>query len=84
MKNILKSICVIALGAPLPALAALNVLACEPEWAALTREIAGDRVSVFSATTAQQDPHHIEARPSLLARARSAGRRPDLPSRHPR
>lgn len=73
MKNMLKAVCAIAaLGAPLPVLAALNVFACEPEWAALTREIAGDKVTVYSATTALQDPHHIEARPSLIARARSA------------
>lgn len=52
--------------------AALNVLACEPEWAALTRELAGDLARVTSATTARQDPHHIEARPSLIARARNA------------
>jgi len=54
------------------ALAALSVLACEPEWASLSRELGGDRVNVSSATTAFQDPHRIEARPSLIARARSA------------
>jgi zinc/manganese transport system substrate-binding protein len=52
--------------------AALKVFACEPEWAALATELGGDRVSVFSATTAKQDPHHIEARPSLIARVRNA------------
>ena len=57
---------------PTPALAQLNVFSCEPEWAALVTELAGDRVAVYSATTAQQDPHHIEARPSLIARARNA------------
>ena len=55
-----------------PAAAALKVLACEPEWAALVQELAGDKVTVTSATTALQDPHHIEARPSLIARARNA------------
>ena len=55
-----------------PALAQLKVLACEPEWGALTQELGGDKVSVNSATTALQDPHHIEARPSLIARARNA------------
>jgi len=58
--------------AALPAQAALNVFACEPEWAALAQELGGDRVSVYSATTALQDAHHIEARPSLIARMRSA------------
>lgn len=52
--------------------AALNVLACEPEWGALAQELGGDKVKVANATTALQDPHRIEARPSLIARARSA------------
>src|SRR5204863_9377413 len=55
-----------------PAHAALNVFACEPEWGALARELGGDKVSIYSATTALQDPHRIEARPSLIARIRSA------------
>jgi zinc/manganese transport system substrate-binding protein len=55
-----------------PALAALNILACEPEWAALAKELGGDKVSIYAATTALQDPHRVEARPSLIARARSA------------
>jgi zinc/manganese transport system substrate-binding protein len=57
---------------PWRAFAALNVLACEPEWGALAQELGGDKVSVFSATTAFQDPHRIEARPSLIARIRNA------------
>lgn len=52
--------------------AALNVFACEPEWAALAQEIGGDQLKVYAATTALQDPHRIEARPSLIARARQA------------
>ena len=55
-----------------PAFAALNVFACEPEWGALVREIGGDKANVYVASTALQDPHRIEARPSLIARARSA------------
>jgi len=55
-----------------PAQAALRVLACEPEWAALTQELGGPLVDVSSATTAQQDPHQIQARPSLIARVRNA------------
>ena len=52
--------------------AALNVFACEPEWAALTQQLAGDKVSIYTATGALQDPHRVEARPSLIARARRA------------
>ena len=55
-----------------PALAALNIFATVPEWAALAQEVGGDRVKVFAATHALQDPHRIEAKPSLIARARSA------------
>ena len=52
--------------------AALNILACEPEWGALAKELGGDKVNVYTAITALQDPHRVEARPSLIARARSA------------
>ncbi len=55
-----------------PAFAALNILACEPEWGALAQELGGELVSVYNATNALQDPHRVEAKPSLLARARSA------------
>ena len=53
-------------------IAALNVFACEPEWASLAKEVGGNRVKTYSATTAYQDPHHIEARPSLIAKMRRA------------
>lgn len=52
--------------------ARLNVFACEPEWAALTQELAGEHAKVFAATHAGQDPHYVQARPSLIARLRSA------------
>jgi zinc/manganese transport system substrate-binding protein len=55
-----------------PALAALSVFATVPEWGALVDELGGDKVKVYVATNALQDPHHIEAKPSLIARARSA------------
>jgi zinc/manganese transport system substrate-binding protein len=57
---------------PVAAHADLKVFACEPEWGALAKEIGGAHVTVYTATTAMQDPHHIEARPSLIARARNA------------
>ena len=55
-----------------PVFAALNILACEPEWAALSKELGGDLVNVSSATTGAQDPHHVQARPSLISKARKA------------
>jgi len=51
---------------------ALNVFSCEPEWAALVEELAGDNVEITRATTAFQDPHMLQARPSLIAGARNA------------
>ena len=51
---------------------ALSIFATVPEWGALAQELGGDKVKVYVATTALQDPHRIEARPSLIARARSA------------
>lgn len=55
-----------------PAIAAFNIFSCEPEWGALAKEIGGDKVRIYVATNALQDVHHIEARPSLIARARNA------------
>ncbi len=52
--------------------AEVNIFACEPEWGALAKEIGGDDVSVFNATTGRQDPHQVQARPSLIAHARNA------------
>jgi zinc/manganese transport system substrate-binding protein len=56
----------------LPSHAALRVLACEPEWGALAQELGGNLVEVSVATSALQDPHQVQARPSLIARARNA------------
>jgi zinc/manganese transport system substrate-binding protein len=55
-----------------PARADLSVFACEPEWGALAKEIGGDKVSIYVATTGAQDPHQVQARPSLIAKARAA------------
>ncbi|HEY5862602.1 MAG TPA: zinc ABC transporter substrate-binding protein [Casimicrobiaceae bacterium] len=52
--------------------ATLCVFATVPEWGALAGELGGDKVKIYVATTAAQDPHHVEARPSLIARARNA------------
>lgn len=66
MKNIFTLI--LLLLAPLTAHANLNIFACEPEWAALARELGGGKVEVSSATNALQDPHYLQARPSLIAK----------------
>lgn len=55
-----------------PVMASINVFACEPEWKSLVDELGGERIISFAATTAFQDPHHIEARPGLIAKIRRA------------
>jgi zinc/manganese transport system substrate-binding protein len=57
---------------PLTINAQLRVFACEPEWSALAEEIGGTLVKASSATHALQDPHYVEARPSLISRVRNA------------
>jgi len=51
---------------------AIEVFACEPEWASLIQELAGDNAQVTTATTAFQDPHQLQAKPSLIAATRRA------------
>jgi zinc/manganese transport system substrate-binding protein len=71
----MKLTCVVSLSLMLlvpQAFAKVNVFACEPEWKSLLETIGGSHVKVYSATTAFQDPHHIEARPSLIAKTRQA------------
>src|SRR5947209_1590210 len=73
MKSYLTSLLAVMLGAWVaPAAAALSVLATVPEWGALVEELAGDKAKIYVATNALQDPHHVEAKPSLIARARNA------------
>ncbi|MCG6970466.1 MAG: zinc ABC transporter substrate-binding protein [Gammaproteobacteria bacterium] len=78
MKTIGKVIAVLLIAMPLtalvikPASAGVDVFACEPEWGALAKTLGGDLVSVYTATTAYQDPHQIQARPSLIAKLRRA------------
>ena len=51
---------------------AIEVFACEPEWAALVTELAGEHADIIVATTAAQDPHSLQAKPSLIAATRNA------------
>ncbi|WP_299695383.1 zinc ABC transporter substrate-binding protein [uncultured Vibrio sp.] len=50
---------------------ALDIFVCEPEWKALVSSHAPD-ANIYSATTAKQDPHYVQARPSLIAKMRQA------------
>jgi zinc/manganese transport system substrate-binding protein len=72
MKSLIRVAFLASLAAALPARAAIEVFTCAPEWGSLVKELAGERASVYVATTATQDIHRIQARPSLIARARMA------------
>lgn len=72
MKTFMTTAGALLLACALPAHAALEIFACEPEWAALAAELAGDKAEIYLATTGRQDPHQIQARPSLIAKARQA------------
>ena len=63
---------ILLLFSPLVVNADLKVLACEPEWEALAIELGKDRIQASSATNALQDPHYIQARPSLISKVRNA------------
>src|SRR5215472_15326854 len=74
LRNLRLSIAgaLLALLTALPAHAALKVLATTPDWASLLSELGGDKVNVYTATSPFQDVHRVDAKPSLVARARSA------------
>jgi zinc/manganese transport system substrate-binding protein len=73
MKKLLIAAAVFAMTAiASPAYANLHVFACEPEWGALSSEIGGDKVAVYNATVGTQDPHQVQARPSLINGAHTA------------
>jgi zinc/manganese transport system substrate-binding protein len=72
MKRLLISTILLSALAATSAQAKLRVFACEPEWGSLLQELAGDKIDVDVATSALQDVHQIEAKPSLIAKVRRA------------
>jgi zinc/manganese transport system substrate-binding protein len=72
IRTLIKACALLLLGASLPAHAQLKVLATTADWGSLTKELGGDKVNVYVATNALQDVHQVDAKPSLVARARTA------------
>jgi zinc/manganese transport system substrate-binding protein len=72
IRNLLSAWLVAMLAIASPAQAAIKVLATTADWGALTTELGGDKVNVYTATNALQDVHQVDAKPSLVARARTA------------
>jgi len=72
IRRILNAGLVALLATAMPAHAALKVLATTADWGSLATELGGDKVNVYTATNALQDVHQVDAKPSLVARARTA------------
>ena len=72
IRNLLGACLVAMLVIASPAQAAIKVLATTADWGALATELGGDKVNVYTATNALQDVHQVDAKPSLVARARTA------------
>ncbi|MBL6974386.1 MAG: zinc ABC transporter substrate-binding protein [Deltaproteobacteria bacterium] len=58
--------------ASLPATARLRVVGTLPDFAAIATEIGGDRVHAESLIRGTQDPHYVDAKPSMILRVNRA------------
>jgi zinc/manganese transport system substrate-binding protein len=67
---ILGFICLLALASP--AMAKLNVVATLPWIGSLAEDIGKDRVKVATLVKPSQDPHYVEAKPSMILEVRRA------------
>ncbi|GJL90771.1 metal ABC transporter substrate-binding protein [Hyphococcus sp.] len=72
MRNLISIAAALIIAGAQSAEAKIKIFACEPEWAALSQELGGDNVDIYTATVGTQDPHQVQARPSLIAKARAA------------
>ena len=76
LKNVIRAVgtCFsLAILVALPAQARkINVITATTDLAALTQEVAGDKVDVESIAKGYQDPHYVEAKPSFLLKLRHA------------
>ncbi|MCG8422092.1 MAG: metal ABC transporter substrate-binding protein [Proteobacteria bacterium] len=61
-----------AFAAPQSARAELSVVATVPDLAALVKEVGGSKVSVTALSLATQDPHWVDAKPSLVLKVNQA------------
>jgi hypothetical protein len=69
-KCILAMVCFLAWASP--AMAKLNVVATLPWIGSLASEIGGDRIKVTTLVKPNQDPHYVEAKPSMILEVRRA------------
>ncbi|MEK6589587.1 MAG: metal ABC transporter substrate-binding protein, partial [Nitrospinota bacterium] len=55
-----------------PAFAEVNIVATLPWIGSIVREIGGDKVNITVLVKPNQDPHYIEAKPSMILEASKA------------
>ncbi len=55
-----------------PAHAKLNIVATTPDLAAIAREIGGDRIELTTLAKPTEDPHFVDAKPSLIVKLNRA------------
>ena len=70
MRKTIITFCILMLASP--AFAAVKVVATLPWIGSLAKEIGKDNVTVTTLVKVSQDPHSIEAKPSMIAAARRA------------
>jgi len=73
MRNILIVLCSTLIVAS-PAFAGMNVVATLPWIGSIAREIGKDKITVTTLIKPSQDPHYVEAKPSMIL----AGRKADI------
>jgi len=73
MRKLLSALC-LSLAMASPAFAGLNVVATLPWIGSVAKEIGKDRIAVTTLVKPSQDPHMVEAKPSMIL----AGRKADI------
>ncbi len=73
MRNALIALCLTLIVAS-PAFAGLNVVATLPWVGSIAKEIGKDKITVTTLIKPSQDPHYVEAKPSMIL----AGRKADI------
>ena len=63
---------VLLIAAVIPSLAQVNIVTSVPDYAAIAKEIGGDRVEVTSLAKGYQNPHFVDAKPIFITRLNQA------------
>jgi zinc/manganese transport system substrate-binding protein len=70
--NLILASAVASMSLTLPAQAKLNVVATTPDFAAVAKAIGGDQVEITTLARPTEDPHFVDAKPSLILKLNRA------------